>query len=239
LERHTSYDDDKGLIPDHASMESAPFSRFVIFLENHRMMLILNEKSSPNIITFQATIKAIISHFIIKQNHVNPLDEKLPDAEVNIVSMPLRGDIESVLKDVKKIKYVKWNFFQLNGDTDYGPAFEHFNKLRSSVGSKTSNYECNSPTNKNGVIEAVSDTATKGLAVASVRAEYSDGRKVTIKDNEFSSSNTIDIFDNITGDFDSHIVKSASKVPELNRTSDENTNIFNRSLSAIKKWMHK
>jgi len=51
-----------------SSIPTAPYSRFVIFLKNHRMVLVKNESSSPDVRSFQATVRKMMMDFILKSN---------------------------------------------------------------------------------------------------------------------------------------------------------------------------
>ena len=55
---------DKGkLVPNPSEIPTAPYSRFIILLENHRMVLVRNESQSPDIRSFQLTIKDFIKRY--------------------------------------------------------------------------------------------------------------------------------------------------------------------------------
>lgn len=91
------------LVSTPSSVPTAPYSRFIIFLKNHRMILVRNESQSPDIRSFQATIRSLLYNYISNENQkIKEKDKKLPHALVNIVDIPLPQDIEETLKDVKE-----------------------------------------------------------------------------------------------------------------------------------------
>ena len=59
LEIQSEYDDEVGLIETDKSMQSAPYSLFMIYLKNHRMVLVKNQKGSPDIRSFKSTFSAV------------------------------------------------------------------------------------------------------------------------------------------------------------------------------------
>lgn len=70
------------------------------------MVLVKNESSSPDVRSFQATVRKMMMDFILKSNRkIKDKSKKMPKALVNIVDIPLPKDIENALKDVKKLNY--------------------------------------------------------------------------------------------------------------------------------------
>ena len=57
---HTTIQDGE-LVSTPSSVPTAPYSRFIIFLKNHRMILVRNESQSPDIRSFQATVRVIVN----------------------------------------------------------------------------------------------------------------------------------------------------------------------------------
>lgn len=86
------------LVPSPAEVPTAPYSRFIIFLKNHRMVLVKNESGSPDIRSFQKTVRDILSKYTHAQNRGKAKEEKLPFAIVNIVDIPLKDSIDEVLR---------------------------------------------------------------------------------------------------------------------------------------------
>lgn len=56
------------LVSTPSSVPTAPYSRFIIFLKNHRMILVRNESQSPDIRSFQATIRSLLYNYISNEN---------------------------------------------------------------------------------------------------------------------------------------------------------------------------
>lgn len=73
LVKHTTYTKEtevtnNEIVYNYEELNSSPFSRFIIFLENHRMMLIKNENNSPDIRSFQLTTREILKRYKKEQN---------------------------------------------------------------------------------------------------------------------------------------------------------------------------
>lgn len=91
---NTKYENNQ-IIPAKSIVPTAPYSRFIIFLINHRMVLVKNEKLSPDIRSFQRTYRSAINHFISVHNKNVEKYERFPDAIVNIVDIPMMDDIKT------------------------------------------------------------------------------------------------------------------------------------------------
>ena len=218
-----------------ADVPTAPYSRFIIFLKNHRMVLVRNETNSPDIRSFQKTVREILTKYIREANTNRPKEDKLPIAIVHIVDIPLKDSIEQVLKDVNKVNWLKLRFFPLNNDLDPMPLAQVMKKDMQKVGSKTGNLVFNSPGSKQGIKDVIE--ATGGMAVATMQVTDSDGEKRRIKEGAFSSTTKVEYNGNLSASGDSYLIAQAKKDHTVTVTSPENQNIYNRMINTIKKLM--
>ena len=62
LERLSDLDSNGSLVEMDDRYSAAPFSLFVIYLKNHRMIYVENQKGSPKLSSFRSTIKFIIHY---------------------------------------------------------------------------------------------------------------------------------------------------------------------------------
>lgn len=141
-----------------ADIPTAPYSRFVVFLKNHRMILVRNETASPDIRSFQATVREILNQYIRDVNRERDQNNKLPIAIAHIVDIPLKDSIADVLKNVNKVSWFKLRFFPLNNDLDPTPLAQHIREKMGKAGSKTANIVFNSPGSKKGISEMIAET---------------------------------------------------------------------------------
>lgn len=224
---------DGELVSSPANIPTAPYSRFIIFLKNHRMVLIKNESSSPDIRSFQATVRSVMSQYRRDRNkELEEKDEKdkLPYSCINIVDIPLKDDIDKVLEDVNKINWVKLRFFPLNNDINPFPIAQAIDNEMKSLKTKTANVTFNSPESSSRVKKMIHESA--GLAVATMEVLDKYGEKRKIKEDSFSSSKKIPMKDNIVDQDDEKLVDIAKEHPIITNVSEENEKIY-------KKWLEK
>lgn len=164
---------DGKLLSTPAEIPTAPYSRFIVFLKNHRMILVRNEPQSPDIRSFQATVRKMLNHYIRKENRKREKGKKLPHAHVNIVDIPLKSNVEDLLKEVQKINWLKFRFFPLNNDISPIPFAENIDKEMKSIQSKRANVQFTSPESKEQITSLIDQSA--GLAVATLEVRDADG----------------------------------------------------------------
>lgn len=223
------------LVPSPAEVPTAPYSRFIIFLKNHRMVLVKNESGSPDIRSFQKTVRDILNKYTRAQNRGKAKEEKLPVAIVNIVDIPLKDSIDEVLRNINKINWLKLRFFPLNNDLDPRPIAQAMKDEMAKVGSRTGNLVFNSPDSKAGVKNVLESTA--GLAITTMKVTDSDGETRRIKEDAFSSSKTIPYRDNIEENGDTYIVMQAKKDGIISTVSPENATLYERSKAVLTRLM--
>lgn len=191
LEIKSNINENGELIELDDKYPSAPFFTFTIYLKNHRMIYVENQKGSPKLDTFRSTIKYVINKYVRSYNNLLPNDsqEQLPIPLVNVVGIPPRRSIERELKDVIKIKSLTLKFYPLNGDGDvqYTGTYNSFiADCRKMIGSKTGSTTYNSPKNIPGVIELLSNI--NGTVEPILKVEYENKLKRTIRNDEMSET---------------------------------------------------
>lgn len=218
-----------------SNVPTAPYSRFIIFLKNHRMVLVRNESSSPDIRSFQATVRSVLNRFIREKNKEEDRnnDNRFPYALVNIVDIPLKEDIETLLKEVEKINWISLRFFPLNNDINPLPLAVAFKDEMRSLGSKTANAKFNSPDSKAAVKQMLENTA--GLAITTMKITDSDGEVKNIKQQSFSSNKKITFNRDIAATDDEYLISQAKKYDIINKTSEANQSLYEKFIEFIKK----
>lgn len=218
------------------TVPTAPYSRFLIFLKNHRMILVRNEAQSPDIRSFQATIREIVNEFIHRHNRDEKNKEKqFPPAVINVVDMHLKKEIEVVLKDVQKINWLRLRFFPLNNDINPIPVAENIDKEMKKLGCKRAAIQFRKPESKREINNLIA--CSSGLAESTMEVIDSNGNKTTIKDQNFKSSTTIPLEGDITPRDDEYFIEQGKKNEMMNVVSVENLKIYKRFKMAIKKLM--
>lgn len=232
---HTTIQDGE-LVSTPSSVPTAPYSRFIVFLKNHRMILVRNESQSPDIRSFQATVRTIVNHYIRKTNRtIKSKEDYLPNALINIVDIPLTKDIEVALKDVSKINWLKIRFFPLNNDINPICVAENIDQEMKRIRSKRASLQFTSPESKAEVKDLIERSS--GLAISTLEVIDSSGNKTRIKEEQFTSSKKIPFGRDIQPQDDEYIVEQAQKDGVISVQSKANLNLYNMFKGAIEKLM--
>ena len=214
------------LVSSPADIPTAPYSRFVIFLKNHRMVLVRNETNSPDIRSFQKTVRDMLFAYIRKNNRDRDRENKLPEVFVNIVDIPMRDSIEEVLRNVRKVDSLKIRFFPLNNDLPPQALMQAVLCSLGQVGSKTGNLVFNSPGSRDGVQKVIKETG--GMAEASLKVTDDSGEKRSIKQGTFSSNIKIPYNGNLNPNNDNYLVEQAKENGSISTVSKDNATLFGR-----------
>lgn len=218
-----------------ADVPTAPYSRFIVFLKNHRMVLVRNETASPDTRSFQSTVRDILNQYVRNANRERSERDKLPIAIANIVDIPLKDSIADVLKNVNKVSWFKLRFFPLNNDFDPGPLTQHIREDMKKVGSKTTNIVFNSPNSKDGISKMIAESS--GLAVASLQIVDNTGEKRRVKEGSFSSTIKIEYEGNIRPNGDEYLIIQAKKDGIISNVSPENERLYEQEKEHLKALM--
>ena len=218
-----------------ADVPTAPYSRFIVFLKNHRMVLVRNETASPDTRSFQSTVRDIFNQYVRNANRERSERGKLPIAIANIVDIPLKDSIADVLKNVNKVSWFKLRFFPLNNDLDPGPLTQHIREDMKKVGSKTTNIVFNSPNSKDGISKMIAESS--GLAVASLQIVDNTGEKRRVKEGSFSSTIKIEYEGNIRPNGDEYLIIQAKKDGIISNVSPENERLYEQEKEHLKALM--
>lgn len=226
---------DNELISSPNSIPTAPYSRFLIYLKRHRMILVKNEGQSPNLKSFQAVLRKVVERYIREVNRERgkadlPL---FPNTLINIVNMPLPDSIDETIKEFAKIKSINLRFFPLNNDIDPAPLLGLVRSTMNSIDSKTGNLTFNSPKSANGISDLFQDSVASGVATATVTGEKEDGTKVKITDNQLGSELQIPSAGNLSGDDDKRIADYCMKRNYLPEASEDNAALYGEALNIL------
>lgn len=226
---------DNELVPSPSSVPTAPYSRFIIYLKSHRMILVKNEGHSPNLKSFQAVLRKVVERYIREVNRERDKADLplFPNALINIVNMPLPDSIDETIKEFAKIKSINLRFFPLNNDIDPAPMLEYVRAAMNSVDSKTGNLTFNSPKSVNGISGLFRDSIGSGIASATVTGEKEDGTKVKITDNQLGSELQIPSAGNLSGDDDKRIADYCMKRNYLPEASEDNAALYGEALNIL------
>ena len=203
LEIKSEYSREEGLKETDKKINSAPYSLFLIYLKNHRMMLIKNQDGSPDIRGFQTAFRNIIKIYIREYNEHLKNDASIETKEfleypkVNVAGIKTAMNVKEALSGVKKITEMTVNFYPLNAEWDMQNIFSGIDdKIRKKVGSSKGKIVLRSPKDIDGVAELIEQS--EGLVKTNLKVEYrtqneQNKKRGTIKDNEISAVSDIDV----------------------------------------------
>lgn len=221
--------EDNKLVERSNSIPTAPYSRFIVFLDCHRMVLVKNEGASPTARNMQTTLIEVMKKYrrlIKKEADKNADIQELPVPFVSIVLMPMLEDIRSALMSFEKIKSITLRFFPLNNDLDSFDLLKMARAQMEKVGSKSGRAIFNSPKSVNGAVEMIDSCTHSGLASVTVRGEMEDGSLRTIQDNDYNSTSAIPINGNVSPNDDSKIVDFVRSTNRLLPPSEDNSRLY-------------
>lgn len=234
IDIYNQYSDEDGLIDIEQHHKSAPYSVFLIFLKNHRMVLVKRQSESPDLRLFTSTLMDILKDYRKKENQIRRENGKelLPFAINGIKPIKTEKDITTALQSVKKIKRLTMQLLPRNNELGGwdGLIDGLDDEIRKTSNSKTVKVVVNSPQSKAGVERIIK--ATNGLMKTDLEVEYysdsidEDGneRKNTgrIKDNQLSQAMDVDFTDDLR-DSPEAVFKYCKDIKSINV---ETTNII-------------
>lgn len=236
LERLSDLDSDGNLIEMDDRYSAAPFSLFIIYLKNHRMIYVENQKGSPKLSSFRSTIKYIIDSYVREKNrlHEEEGEPLLPIPLVNVVGIPSKNNLTNELKEVEKINQLTLRFFPLNGDGDIdlsGSLGYLSSEVRKRLGSKTGEISFNSPDNKQGVIDML--TEAEGTIEPIIKVTCENNVRRTIRNDKMSESMKLNISGNNLREEIQNSIVEGSRIDSVQYTSQENADIYSRNVRKI------
>ena len=215
------------------TMETSPYSRFVIFLDNHRLILVKNESDSPDTRSFESTVKEVVNRYIRAENRRRKKEmdrvkdsraELLPKATIRVIDTPSEEEIKKVISEAYKIVSLTLNFFPLNNDDDPSGLYENLRKELENLESRTGRVTFNSPKSKEGVIKVLDQT--NGLADPNlkIRDENKNERKISKKD--FKIQERIPLAKDLSEENDTYIIQNGLKNPKMGILSAANKTLY-------------
>lgn len=231
LEVKSEYTPTDGLKKTNKHLKSSPYSLFLLYLKNHRMMLVKNQNGSPDTRAFSFAFRTVIDIFVkynndkVRANNNETEKVYLPYIRVKVAGIKTSASVKEALKDVEKITELTLKFYPLNSEWDYGNVFGDIDsKIRKVIGSDKGKMIFPSPANIDGVASVIE--STEAMAKAEMRVKYKEGthgnrKKGRIKDHEISDVANVEI----SGDLDNaheEIANMKNSFPSMNVISKNN-----------------
>ena len=237
IEIKSDLDADGNLVEKDERYPSAPYSTFAIYLKNHRMLYAQNQKGSPSIKSFSATIKYVLAEYIRQYNRNQENEKELPFPVINVVGIPRHEDVETALKKVEKITKLTLRFYPLNGDQDFSGLFgEVLSDLRKSAGSKKGELVLKSPKSIPGVTNIINQSAATVNPI--IEVVYPDNTKGKITSDTFSENMEMDFEgDNIQKI--EEVAKKGKNIESINYMTETHKQIYEKNKNKIIKFLPK
>lgn len=244
LEVKSDVDENWEVIEKDERYPAAPFSMFVIYLKNHRMLFVQNQKGSPSIKNFTSTVKDFLNRYVKKVNR--ELKEKneteFPIPILNVVGIPMRKKLVESLAEVDRINELCLRFYPLNGDIDFGGILGDIsNDVRKAVGSEKTDLILKSPKNIDEVIDLVEKS--NGIVDPIFKVTYVDenGKKTKskIQNEEISESMGLNIQGGNLDNEILQIIKEGKKLSSISYVSENNNKIYSDNNGKIIKFISK
>lgn len=205
---------------------AAPYSVFYIFLRNHRMILIRNQKGSPDLRSFRVTANKVISTYIKQHNSAENCTTILPEANVEIIGIPTLETWNNIFKRVEKVRRLELRFFPLNGDKNYSPLTDALNNLLlKGAGAKQGTVSMGACENISGVKDIVSNL--DGVMEAKVVVDFPGRKNAEIRNNTIKEHQTIDVDEKGINN-PKVVVPFAKKFESIDKVSEENQIIYEK-----------
>lgn len=192
---------EEGLRKTDKHFPSSPYSVFIVFLKNHRMLLVKNQSGSPDIRSFKTSFKYVLREYIHNENQVKRESKEvlLPHVKATVTGIKTSQSVKAALQDVEKVTELTFQFYPLNAEWDIDPIFGGIDEsIRKVIGSKRGKMIFPSPESKDGVADVIEQT--EGLVKSKLKVLYKEDSKKgksqstgTIKDNEISNVCNIEI----------------------------------------------
>lgn len=232
LEVKSDLTSDGVLIEKDEKYPTAPFSTFIIYLKNHRMLYAENQKGSPNLKSFRSTVQYMFSQYAKGMMKTADDGVEVPIPIVNVVGIPTRDTLKDTLKNVEKIEKLTLRFYPLNGDLDITGMLQGFSSdLRKLVGSKNGEIVFKSPENVNGVLEVIEQS--EGTVEPIFRVRYPGKRKGTINNDMISERMEVEVAgENVSQEMEALIGKG-KEIKSLSYVSEGNRQIYESNKSKI------
>ena len=99
LDIMSEYSSDRGLEKTNKHFKSSPYSVFLIYLRNHRMLLVKNQAGSPDIRSFGVALRETVKGYVAQQNiELRFADAKLlPMPKIHIAGIKTAQNVKEAL----------------------------------------------------------------------------------------------------------------------------------------------
>lgn len=217
---------------------TSPYSRFLINLKNHRMILIKNESNSPDTRSFQSVVRSCLTKYINQINKDKKLKNKYPDALVNIVDIPFKENIDKELADAAKIVSLTFRMFKPNKDMSHEPMIEALHSRMKESGTNSASVVLNNPKNKETVKQMM--VSVGDLAEPSLRIKDKNGVGKRIRPENLTMNIQLENLDRDICSYEDSYFLDVAKTQgggAIINASSENEDLYKLKTEALSKLL--
>lgn len=217
---------------------TSPYSRFLINLKNHRMILIKNESNSPDTRSFQSVVRSCLKKYINQINKDKKLKNKYPEALVNIVDIPFKENIDKELADAVKIVSLTFRMFKPNKDMSHEPMIEALHSRMKESGTNSASVVLNNPKNKETVKQMMFSVGD--LAEPSLRIKDKNGVAKRIRPENLTMNIQLENLDRDICSYEDSYFLDVAKTQgggAIINTSSENEDLYKLKTEALSKLL--
>lgn len=235
LEINSIYNEEtKELKETNQRPASAPYSEFILLLENHRLIFSKNQKGSPKLSNFKQLMKSSLNKVIKNNNKSCESGYELPEINTfEVIELPKEESVKKIIDNLDKISKFSLKVVELNNDILDDDFFEKLLEQKEISGSRSIDHTFNSPENKNFVAEAI--RKSMGLMKFNLSAKDKNGESRNYTNNEFKEKMIIDLPEHASEhENEVTVIREAILDPRMNKVSKENRTAYDRVLSYLR-----
>ena len=149
LKRDQIYDDEKGIIKNSSSLESAPSAIFVLILNNHKLIYFDETSYAPKITEFRNTIKKFINnkwvdyinerHSEYKRLNIkkkkSEVKEEVGKPDINIIPLQDEEDLSDFIQQLHRVNRLILSIYKRNDEYDEDEFIDGISKSHNVLGS--------------------------------------------------------------------------------------------------------
>ena len=200
------------------------------------MIFIPNQNGSPTLSNFKNTLKRNMTHIIKTHNNKCELNKEYPKFDLDIIEIPHKEEIKSLLKSLEKIESLTIKVAPLNNDIFGKSQLEDLKVQREKSESTSVKQVYNNPKNKQYLEDVM--TATDGMAILNIKGKTVDGEARNVTNGSFKKKIELDLPEhNTEAENENIIINEALKENQMTINSEENQKNYKLLYQSLKKLL--
>jgi hypothetical protein len=193
------------IVEDHAEIDSAPTSVFVLLLSNHKLLYVRENSGSPSVSTFVSTISLFIGtayknwirEIYDERNSSGKitwkdLQKEFPPPSLEVTPIATESSVSAYVEKFKTINAVEIRLIETNHELDNLPIFGEMREIKEKISaddiSLKSHKSGDVGLNKAGVAKLVSTPAQEGNSKITIRGKGLGGDSLVANNDSFNVS---------------------------------------------------